>query len=92
MDRAERRHRTQNFIASQLRIARRTGTGSALSQPGRLKKQHAMDCGQPQCQMCGNPRKAGHKHPETLQELRSRDRLAAGLAAVFGAAEDAVPA
>lgn len=92
MDRAERRHRTQNFIAAQLRIARRSGSGTALAQPGRLKKQHAMDCGQPQCKMCGNPRKAGHKHPETLQELRSRDRLAAGLAWVFTPVNEAAPA
>lgn len=93
MDRAERRSRTRTFIDSQLRIARRSGSQTALvAQPGRLKKQHAMDCGQPQCGMCGNPRKAGHKNPETMQELRSLDRLTAGLDDVFAGDSDAVPA
>ena len=92
MDRAERRSRTRNFIDAQVRIARRSGPSTVLEQPGRLKKQHAMDCGQPQCAMCGNPRKAGHKNPETMQELRSLDRLNAGLDEVFAGDSNTVPA
>lgn len=92
MDRAERRSRTRNVIDGQLRIARRSGPSKLLEQPGRLKKRHAMDCGQPKCMGCGNPRKAGTKNPETMQELRSLDRLAAGLDDVFSADDVAVMA
>lgn len=92
MDRAERRSRTRTFIDAQMRIARRSGQSSVLMQPGRLKKKHAMDCGRPQCGLCGNPRKAGNKNPETMQELRALDRLAAGLAEVYADADDVVPA
>ena len=28
-----------------------------LKEPHRLAKKHAMDCGNPQCSVCGNPRK-----------------------------------
>jgi hypothetical protein len=93
MDRAERRSRTRNFIDAQMRIARRSSpTSLVVTQPGRLKKQHAMDCGRPQCGLCGNPRKAGHKNPETMQELRSHDRMAAGLDDVFADNEELSPA
>jgi hypothetical protein len=32
-------------------------------------KHHAMDCGNPQCPVCGNPRYQ-HKHTLTIQEQR----------------------
>ena len=34
-----------------------------------MAKHHAMDCGQPGCMLCGNPRKT-HKDTLTAQEKR----------------------
>jgi hypothetical protein len=79
MNRAERRSRTEAFIDSQLRIARAHDQVRDAAQPGRLKKRHAMDCGRPQCGLCGNPRHTGHKHAETMQELKFNDRFKQGI-------------
>lgn len=54
MSRAERRSKTSNFIAKQLKIAKAFGIKII---PGKLKKKHALDCGNPRCMVCGNPRK-----------------------------------
>lgn len=50
-----RRHRTENAIRRQVDIAR--AHGAPVEQTHRLHKKHAMDCGQPGCTLCGNPRK-----------------------------------
>lgn len=54
MKRAERRAKTANFIAKQIRIAKRFGLKII---PGKFRKKHALDCGNPRCSICGNPRK-----------------------------------
>jgi hypothetical protein len=47
------------------------------SQPHRLAKKHAMDCGQAHCTLCGNPRhnraRKG-KDKLTVQELRNNHK------------------
>jgi hypothetical protein len=69
---SRRRHKNDVAIARQVKIAKSYGLGfhdKAIKEPHRLAKHHAMDCGQPGCMMCGNPRKT-HKDKLTAQEKR----------------------
>lgn len=68
---SRRRHKTDVAIARQVRIAKSHGTynQSNIKEPHRLAKHHAMDCGNPGCFLCGNPRKT-HKDRLTAQEKR----------------------
>ena len=61
----------ENAINKQLKIARShtSSTDKNITQPHRLAKHHAMDCGNPDCYLCGNPRKT-HKDKLTAQEKR----------------------
>jgi hypothetical protein len=64
---SRRRHKTDVAVARQVKIAR--AAGSNIGQPHKFAKRHAMDCGNPRCFMCGNPRKT-HKDRLTQQEKR----------------------
>jgi hypothetical protein len=67
-----RRHRDDSAVKKQVKIARAhglTSTNKAIKEPHRLAKHHAMDCGNPQCPLCGNPRRT-HKDTLTAQEKR----------------------
>jgi len=66
-----RRHKTDVAIARQVKIAKSHGTYNQanIRQPHRLAKHHAMDCGNPGCFLCGNPRKT-HKDRLTQQEKK----------------------
>jgi hypothetical protein len=85
---SRRRHKTDVHIARQVKIAKQSlthDTSKVAKQPHRLAKQHAMDCGNPSCYLCGNPRKT-HKDRLTAQEKRLfqdvevvRDRHSNGL-------------
>ena len=68
---SRRRHKTDVQIARQVKIAKSHGTFNQanIRQPHRLAKRHAMDCGNPECYLCGNPRKT-HKDRLTAQEKR----------------------
>ena len=68
---SRRRHKTDVAIARQVKIARSHGTYNQanIKQTHRLAKHHAMDCGNPHCYLCGNPRKT-HKDKLTQQEKR----------------------
>jgi hypothetical protein len=66
---SKRRHKTDVAISRQVKIAKAHGSTLAVKQPHRLAKHHAMDCGNPQCYLCGNPRKT-HKDRLTQQEKR----------------------
>ncbi len=50
--RAKRLQHTANVIKKQLRIAKAFGLTHLLKQPHRLAKHHALDCGNPKCQVC----------------------------------------
>jgi len=64
---SSRGHKTEVAIARQVKIARAHGASTkVLKQPHRLAKHHAMDCGNPKCYLCGNPRKT-HKDRLTAQ-------------------------
>lgn len=69
---SRRRFKDETAIAKQIKIAKAHGLGfhdKAIKEPHRMAKHHAMDCGQPGCMMCGNPRKI-HKDKLTAQEKR----------------------
>lgn len=69
---SRRRHKTDVAIARQVRIAKEHGmqfNNKSIKEPHRHAKRHAMDCGNPHCFLCGNPRKT-HKDRLTAQEKR----------------------
>jgi hypothetical protein len=69
---SRRRFRDENAVKKQVKIAKSHGLGfhdRAIKEPHRMAKHHAMDCGQPGCMLCGNPRKT-HKDKLTAQEKR----------------------
>lgn len=69
---SKRRYKDEVAIKKQLKIAKAHGLGfhdQAVKEPHRMAKHHAMDCGQPGCAMCGNPRHI-HKDKLTAQEKR----------------------
>ncbi len=59
--------KTESVIKRQTRIAKSLGMNHVLKQPHRLAKQHALDCGNPKCQVC-HSEKIFNK--PTLQEKR----------------------
>jgi hypothetical protein len=65
----ERIGQKQNHIKKQYKIAKQNGGNSRyLKQPHRLAKHNAMDCGQPDCHLCGNRRRVWDE--KTVQELK----------------------
>ena len=70
---SKRIHQDENAIKKQAKIARQHRVADYQSkierEPHRLHKRHAMDCGNPECYLCGNPRKT-HKDKLTAQEHR----------------------
>lgn len=70
---SRRRQKDENAVKKQLKIAKQHNScpdeNNVIKQPHRLAKHHAMDCGNPGCFMCGNPRKT-HKDKLTTQEKR----------------------
>jgi hypothetical protein len=73
LKRAKRRRLTTNAINRQKRIAKSSTwhNSKLLEQPHRMAKHHALDCGQPGCVVCGNPRKIWKQ--KTLQERKFID-------------------
>ena len=70
---SRRRHKTDVAIARQVRIAKQHGWSEKdirLKESHRMAKHHAMDCGNPKCYLCGNPRKTHGKDRLTTQERR----------------------
>lgn len=68
--RSKRIHDEESKVKKQVKIAKAHGLtdrDKAIRQPHRMAKHHAMDCGNPSCFMCGNPRKT-HKDKLTVQE------------------------
>jgi hypothetical protein len=68
--RSKRIHKEEVAIKKQVKIAKQhglTNSDRAVKEPHRLAKHHAMDCGNPDCFLCGNPRHL-EKHGETKQE------------------------
>jgi hypothetical protein len=69
---SKRIQKDENAVTKQVKIARAHGLTDkdiAIKEPHRLAKHHVMDCGNPDCYLCGNPRKT-HKDKLTAQEKR----------------------
>ena len=67
---SRRRFADENSIKKQVKIAKGhdlTAYDRVIRQPHRLAKRHTMDCGNPQCFLCGNPRRT-HKDKKKIQE------------------------
>jgi len=68
---SSRRLRDENAVNRQVKIVKAKGiteSNKQVDQPHRLIKHHAMNCGKPNCQLCGNPRKLFKE--KTIQEKR----------------------
>jgi hypothetical protein len=55
----------ENAIKKQTKIAKEHGM--EVKEPHKFAKHHAMDCGNPECMLCGNPRK-------TFKELTTQEQ------------------
>lgn len=67
---SKRIHGDEVAVKRQVRIAKQHGlkeTDRDVKQPHRMAKRHAMDCGNPECFLCGNPRK-------TMKELTMQEK------------------
>lgn len=71
---SKRRHADETKVKKQVKIAKQHNVGGYQSkiekEPHRLHKHHAMDCGNPECFLCSNPRHNGSKDRLTAQEKR----------------------
>jgi hypothetical protein len=63
---SKRLHQKENHVRKQVKIAKEYGM--PVEEEHRLAKRHALNCGNPKCVMCGNPRKMWHEL--TIQEKR----------------------
>ena len=55
----------ENAVKKQTKIAKTFGV--PIDEPHKFAKHHAMNCGNPKCVMCGNPRK-------TFKELTQQEK------------------
>ena len=67
---SRRLHKDDAAIVKQVKIARAHGVPVEKSHS--FAKHHAMDCGQPECMICGNPRTT--RGEKTVQELRQEQK------------------
>ena len=79
---SRRLHLDQAAIKKQVDIARASlgpDHKNVTTETNRLNKRHAMDCGKPQCGLCGNPRhiRKGQDGSYTVQERRAMQDLEA---------------
>ena len=72
---SKRLHKTESKIKSRIKFAKRTGisTKNIEVEANRYAKLHPLDCGNPNCVMCGNPRKFWKQ--ETIQEQRDKQDI-----------------
>jgi hypothetical protein len=63
---SRRRLKDENAVRRQTKIAQ--AHGAPVDQPHKFVKHHAMNCGIPNCVMCGNPRRIFQER--TIQEQR----------------------
>lgn len=64
---SERIYQKETHIKKQTKIAKSHGMSVKPGEEHKFAKHHAMDCGQPGCLMCGNPRK-------TFKELTVQEK------------------
>ena len=64
--REKRFQQKKRYIERQMEICKVNGAEHLTKVPHKSHKKAAMNCGQPDCVMCGNPRKVWHQ--KTLKE------------------------
>lgn len=64
--RSKRIHDEETQVKKQVKIAK--GYGVEVKEPHKYAKKHAMNCGNPKCILCSNPRKVFKQ--KTIQEQR----------------------
>lgn len=64
--RSKRIHDEETQVKKQVKIAKAYGV--EVKEPHKYAKKHAMNCGNPKCIMCSNPRKVFKE--KTIQEQR----------------------
>ena len=62
---SKRRQKDENAVKKQAKIAKEFGV--PVEEPHKFAKHHAMNCGNPKCVMCSNPRK-------TFKELTAQEK------------------
>ena len=62
---SRRRQQDENAVHRQMQIAK--SHGMPVAEPHKLAKHHAMNCGDPKCIMCSNPRR-------TFREITQQER------------------
>jgi hypothetical protein len=62
---SKRLQKDENAIKKQTKIAKEFGV--PITEPHKFAKHHAMNCGNPKCSMCSNPRK-------TFKELTQQEK------------------
>ena len=62
---SKRRLKDENAVQKQVKIAKEYGI--PVTEPHKFAKHHALNCGNPKCVMCGNPRK-------TFKELTQQEK------------------
>ena len=62
---SKRLQKDENAVKKQTKIAKEFGI--PVEEPHKFVKHHAMNCGNPKCVMCGNPRK-------TFKELTQQEK------------------
>ena len=62
---SKRLQKDENAVKKQTKIAKEYGV--PVKEPHKFAKHHAMNCGNPKCVMCGNPRK-------TFKELTHQEK------------------
>jgi len=63
---SKRMLKDENAIKKQTKIAKQHG--NSVEEPHKFAKHHAMDCGNPGCMLCSNPRRTWNEL--TIQEKR----------------------
>jgi len=63
--------KTDNAVKKQVSIAKTFGL--PVDEPHKFAKRHAMNCGNPNCVMCANPRKVFNE--KTIQEKRLEQNI-----------------
>ena len=63
---SKRLHKEEAAIQRQVKIAKAHGID--VREPHKYAKHHALNCGQPNCVMCSNPRKTFNE--KTIQEKK----------------------
>jgi hypothetical protein len=63
---SKRLHKEEAAIKRQVKIAKEYGV--PVTEPHKFAKRHALNCGNPKCVMCANPRKVFNE--KTIQEQK----------------------